>query len=274
MRGAGKLEWPPRVGPSDHGCWGYSSDVERARVVTAWLVDGMARGQRAMYIAEGTSDALIGELTDLPGLDVALAGRSLVVVPAELVYDLDAPVDPEAQLARYAAVLDEALADGYLGLRAASDMTPLIVDPARRAAHARWEQVGDRYITEHPLASLCLYDTRRVRDIEPIVFAHPLQGPERAALTLYGAAPTRAVLAGELDALVADAFAELLATIPVHDDVVDIAGVSVIDGRSAQALHAELTRRRQAGQPLALVGAVPAVRRVWDACGFDPSLLA
>jgi anti-anti-sigma regulatory factor len=49
--------------------------------------------------------------------------------------------------------------------------------------------------------------------------------------------------------------------------------VTYIDAAAGWVLRRELVRRAREGRPLAVVGARPAVRRVWDLCGFDPALL-
>ena len=45
-------------------------------------------------------------------------------------------------------------------------------------------------------------------------------------------------------------------------------------GPRTAVIHGELSRRRDAGQRVRLVGANDLVRRVWGLCGFDQELLA
>ena len=264
--------WP--AGLSDHAAWGYSSGSERASAASAWVADGLRIGQRTMYVAALSRDELAAELASVPGGADAAASGALVVVPSTELYDLSAPIDAAAQLAQYAGAVDQALADGYRGLRVAADITPLVLDPGRRAAHLYWEQVADRYMVERPLAPLCLYDTRRIDGIDAIVCAHPVQGPAEPAFALYGDAPRRIALEGEVDAFGAPTLAAMLSCLPETDEVVDLSPLSFIDVRAAWTLHDAVQRRRAAGRVTVLAGASDTVRRLWDLCGFDGSVFA
>jgi anti-anti-sigma regulatory factor len=274
VRASGHLSVGAEVGLSDHAAWAYKNDQERAEAAVSWLAGGLRAGQRALYVAEGSPDELVAELTALPDAAAAIESGALVVVPSTALYDLSQPIDAAAQLALYAGAVDESLAAGYRGLRVAADITPLVFDPARRDTHVQWEQFADRYIADHPLAPLCMYDTRRIDSLDAIVCVHPLQGPGKPLFALYGVGSTQAVLEGEVDACVADVFAEVLRTMPATDETLDIRGLSFIDGRSAWTLYDEVTRRRAAGHPITVSGASSIFRRVWQVCGFDPSVLA
>jgi anti-anti-sigma regulatory factor len=261
-------------GPSDHACWGYRTDAERAQIVCAWLEGGLSLGQRAAYVADATAEQLAAELMAISDAADALATGALVVIPSTALYDLSQPINPEAQLAIYAGAVDEALAAGYRGLRVAADITPLVRDTTRRPAHLRWEQHADRYIAEHPLAPLCLYDTREIRDIDAIMCVHHLQGPEPSAFSYYGAGGATASLEGELDSCVAEVMHQVLSAMPVHDHTIDVERLAFVDAGAAWALQDVLKRRRDEGADVRLAGAPPRLRRVWNLCGFDPMLLA
>ena len=245
-----------------------------AAVVVRWLGDGLRIGQRAMYVGEGPTERLIGELADLPEALTALESGALVLQSTEEIYDLSAPIDAAAQLATADALVTHAVAEGYHGLRVAADITPLVVDEARRDAHLRWEQIADRYMTTHPLAPVCMYDTRRVSGIEAIACAHPLRGPAEPLFGLYAGGPWRAVLQGEIDACSSEVFADVLRELPSTDCVIDLTRLSFIDARSAWLLQDELVRRRSVGQQIRLAEAPEMLQQIWRICDFDRSLLA
>jgi anti-anti-sigma regulatory factor len=263
-----------RFGSSDHACWGYSSGIERARAASEWLLDGLRQGQRGLYVGNGAVDHLIEELADLPSRDAFLRDGSLVVASLSEFCDISAPVDAYAQLAVYDRAVQQAVDDGFAGVRAAADITALVTDPERRPAHVHWEQVADRYITDHPLAPLCLYDAGRVVDVDAIVDCHPLQGPGRAPFALYGARTEAGALAGELDLYGHRSLDHALAGIPCTDRALDVSRLSFIDGHSADLLHSHLVARRDAGQRIVLSGASPTLQRIWSICRFDASVLA
>jgi anti-anti-sigma regulatory factor len=260
-------------GPYSHACWCYATDAERARAACEWLADGLRQGYRAAYVADAPVDDLIAELADVPNRDEALRRGELVVFSMSDLYDLCAPIDAQAQLAVYAGAVEQALADCFRGLRVAADISTLVEDPARLSAHTHWEQLADRYISQHPLAPLCLYDTRRVADIEAIVGAHPMQGPTAAPFSLYAAQPHGAALTGEIDLAGHDALRDLLAGQPDSDRVIDTSELMFLDGRAAWLLHAHLVDRRVAGNPLVLSNPSDMLRRVWSVSGFDSGYL-
>ena len=132
----------PRL--SDHACWSYSSDDQRVRAVSSWLAEGTELGQRAMYVGDGNLDELLLDLSEYPALRSALDEGRLVVASATDVYEIGQPIQPEPQLAMYDTVVEQAITDGYTGLRVAADITPLVIDPALRDSHLRWEQYADR----------------------------------------------------------------------------------------------------------------------------------
>lgn len=263
----------PGFGPFAHACWSYSTEAERARVAVEWLGDGLDQGYRAVYVADAPAGELFAELAELPDRDEAVADGALLAFRTADLYDLSAPIDAAAQLAVYTAAVEQARRDGYAGLRVAADITALVEDPARRPAHAHWEQVADRYISQHPLAPLCMYDSRRVADLEAIVACHPLQGPDAVPFSIYAAQPHGAAATGELDVASHAAFREILAGQPESDRVIDVSRLKFLDGRAAWLLHSHLVERRVAGHPLVLADPPDVLRRVWSVAGFDAGFL-
>jgi anti-anti-sigma regulatory factor len=273
-RSWGRMTRDRAAGLFDHACWGYADARDRAAAASAWLAEGLRLGQRSLYVADLPVERLVRELGDVPGATAAVDSGALVVMPSTQLYDLTTSIDAAAQLRIYADAVDDALGAGYAGLRVAADITPLVVDPLRRPDHLRWEQYADRYIAEHPLSPLCLFDTRRVMGIDAITCAHPLQGPVEPLFALYAAGATTARLAGEVDAGTADTLREALRALPDTDATLDVSALSFIDGRAAWTLQNELLARSADGQLIQLSRPTKLLRNVWRACGFDPSLIA
>jgi MEDS: MEthanogen/methylotroph, DcmR Sensory domain/STAS domain len=262
-----------RFGLSDHASWAYDTVGERAAAAAAWLTDGLTLGQRAVYVADAPVDVLTQELADVPGRDEAIGRGALVVAEAHNIYDFSTPADAATQLRVYSAAVEQAIADGFAGIRVAADITPLVADPGRRRAHLHWEQFADRYITEQPLAPLCLYDRRKVGELPAIEHVHPLNGPDPLPFSLYGVGPRRSALVGEVDAAVADPFAAALAALPDRDDTIDVGALGFIDAHGAWVLQRALERRRATGRALVLHQPSLPLRRVWELCRFDPTPL-
>jgi anti-anti-sigma regulatory factor len=263
-----------RFAASDHACWGYATAAERAEAAAEWLLDGLRQGQRAMYVGDDTADNLVDDLAGMPNRDALLRDGSLLVHELTELYDTTKPIDSHAQLAVYDRAVRQAIEDGFHGIRATADITALVTDPSRRPAHVHWEQVADRYMTDDPLALLCLYDARCAVDIEAIVDCHPMQGPDLAPFALYGTRREAGALAGELDLHGHRGLESALAGLPRTDRTLDVSRLSFIDGHAADLLHSHLVARREAGQRIVVSGASPTLQRIWSICRFDASVLA
>jgi DcmR-like sensory protein/STAS domain-containing protein len=275
VRRAGVLDPAGRFGLNDHACWGYESQRERADLAAAWVAGGLALGQRALYVADAPVPELIADLAQVPERDAAIEGRALLVIESSRVYDLSAPIEAAHQLAGYADLVEEAIRDGYAGLRVAADITALVADPARRAAHVHWEQYADRYMVEQPLAPLCLFDRRRIGDeFAENEHVHPLAGPRKRPFALYASGPRESTFEGEVDSLTAEPLAAALAALPDGDDTIVLSAMRFADSHGASVLHHAVQRRRTDGHPVVLRDAPPLLVRLWSVLGYDPTMLS
>jgi hypothetical protein len=92
------------------------------------------------------------------------------------VYGTSGIVDAASQRATFAAVLAEALAAGFSGIRVAADNTPLVTDEVRLKAWIEWEIVADRFMSENPVTGLCAFNREKV-DVDRLrhlATLHPL----------------------------------------------------------------------------------------------------
>ncbi len=98
-------------------------------------------------------------------------GQLIVASTAEI-YGPERLVVAEAQHDTFTAALEDALKEGYSGIRVAADNTSLVLGADRAVAWTRWEEVADRFMAENPVTGLCGFDRSR---IEPAAVA-ALQG--------------------------------------------------------------------------------------------------
>lgn len=256
VRAHGCITSPSGFGASEHLCWGYESEEDRLEAAVEWLDEGWWLGQRMAYVADKPVDDLLTDLAALGDAEELVGTGQLLAVPTEALYDLSAPIDAERQLAVYVATAEQAIADGFNGLRVVADITTLIEDPARRAAHARWEHVADRWVASGGrIAGMCSFD-RRVVDgpaIDDICALHPLANddPERVPFRVFAAGDTVA-LDGEIDGFGAERLERILATAVAPDPlIVDLAELDFVDhhGIFVLARHLRTTGARLAGVP-------------------------
>jgi anti-anti-sigma factor len=269
VRASGVVRDVGGLGISDHVCWAYEDARDFSRPALQWLTDGLALGQRLVYVSGRPVERMRRDVAPLPDLDGLLERGALQLVCLEDVYDLQAPVVPEEQLETYVRATDQALADGYTGLRVLAEVTDLVADPARRPAHLRWEHLADEFMAERPLAAMCAYRRSALGDeaigdlaaVHPVVHAAAASTPFR----LYFESG-RMVLSGSVDAFSSDLLGRLLLASHVQsrEVVLDVGGLDFIDARGVTTLAAWAGRLRAGNGGLHLTGASPLLRRMWE----------
>lgn len=269
MRTSGAVDHVGGLGSSGHVCWAYDDVRQFARPALQWLGDGVELGQRLIYVSGRPLDRMRRDVAALPGVEDLLERSALQLVCLPDVYDLDAPLVAEEQLATYSAATEQALADGYTGLRVLADVSDLVRDPARRPAHVRWEHLADEFMAERPLAAMCAYRRSALGDeaigdlaaVHPVVHAAAASTPFR----LYFESG-RMVLSGSVDAFSSDLLGRLLLASHVQsrEVVLDVGGLDFIDARGVTTLAAWAGRLRAGNGGLHLTGASPLLRRMWE----------
>lgn len=238
VRASGTVDNARGLGVHDHVCWSFDGGAEFRRHARDFLADGLTLGQRVCYVGDGSVETLEAELCEAKGMAGALRTGAASVMPVWGIYGEDTVVEPEAQVARYAAATERALADGFAGLRVAADVTSMVRRPAQLDAFARYEHLIDRYMTARPFAALCGYNRGQLgrEAVAQLACMHPSTSRGATPFRLYGSAE----LAGELDLLSAELFPlALRRAAPEPRDghvVLDASKVTFIDHRSLLAL--------------------------------------
>lgn len=218
MRQHGLADSPCALGATGHACWGYGdagADFRDAAV--AFLTEGLALGQRLMFVGGPQTEAAVRDVEPLRSL---VEDGSLQVAPFDAVYPGGRRLDNAEQWALYAAATDRALAEGHAGLRVLAEVTSLASQPDAWADHAVWESYADRLMVDHPLSALCCFDRTVLDDraLSAIASAHPVVDRRLEGLVpfrLFGdhepdGGATVVRVAGEVDAFSAEDFERLL----------------------------------------------------------------
>jgi hypothetical protein len=204
------------LGGNGHACWGFADEATFHHAAVDFLLDGLRLGQRVLYVSSEQREVQRAALSPLGDIDDMLRRGELSLAHIDEIYD-PGPVDTTVQLARYAAQTDQALCDGYTGLRAVANATSLVADPARHEAHDRWESVADRYMASHPLAALCGYDENAVPDelLADLQCVHPAShdGEHRLPFRLAYLGDDTLALEGEIDTFSTNDLQRILATV-------------------------------------------------------------
>ncbi|MGW4063179.1 MEDS domain-containing protein [Amycolatopsis sp. NPDC004747] len=187
----------------DHVCRGYRGRGNFVAHAQEFLAEGLAAGERVLYVAPGDEAVLTGQLRADERCDEGLARGAVQVASVEAAYATGAVVDPAGQVERYAAATSDALAAGFTGLRVAADATSLVRTPAQVDAFARYEHLVDHYMAGHPMSAMCGYDVAELGGdvVAQLACMHPSAHEGGSPFHLHGHArdDSAAALDGELD---------------------------------------------------------------------------
>ena len=224
---------------------GHGSDELYSLASTA-LAEGARRNEKLMFVAE---DPDLGRLQEIGDLDQLLATGQLEVQSVEAVYGGSGAFSHTAQLATFEAVLADALAAGYTGIRVVADNTSLAAgDDAGFRRWLRWEQVTDRFQSNAKVTGICYLDSRKLSSDRraDLAAVHPVRSvtapPTPFSFVVDGDA---VFVTGTLDFWSEDQFQRLLRAAP--DDgplTLDLSGAEFVDHRALLALNAAATPTR------------------------------
>jgi hypothetical protein len=260
VRSHGLTEFATWPGTHEHLCWTYVSHDEFLDAAVTFLVDGIAAGLRVMYVAESPAGELREHVAPVGDVDQLCAAGTLILQPLDDVYDVDANIVPEQQLAAYAAATDQALAGGYTGLRVVAEVTRLVANPAGRAEFARWEHLADRYMVDHPLSAMCAYDRRILGDdgVADAAAQHPIVHAPRDVVPFraFHRSERLVVIEGRVDEAGAPAFDRAMSHLPDSDRTVtvDLSDAELVGDHALRVIAKHASRRARFGATLILHG--------------------
>lgn len=223
-----------RTRPHDHIGWVFTGFEQFAAIAGPFLAEGVAQGERLMYVAEDPDPATLGHLTDLVDRD------TLQIASIADVYGASGIVDPPSQRATFAEALGQALAEGYSGIRVAADNTSLVLDEERLEAWIRWEIVADRFMSQNRVIGLCAFNRERV-DVDRLrhlATLHPLfSATSFTPQFRFFTEDTSLIMVGEVDSSAVDQLWVVLANLPPKTDVViDLAKATFMSHRVLSGL--------------------------------------
>ena len=271
MRMIGPVESHRGSGPQDHLCWVHGDPRGYRPRLTEFFREGLERGLRVAYLGPGNA----GELRELLGCVVdsgpLLTREAIWVISFEEIYGAGEPVDPTEVIKRYAAATQEALADGYQGLRVSADVTDLVRGPEQQDAFARCEFLLERYSARHPLSAMCEYRRELGDAVTQFACLHAAVPAGVTPFQVFACDDGAVGLLGEFDQACQGAFERALQRIqPAPDDsklIFDMSAVQFMDHHALLSLDSYA----EACQVPVVVRSMPRiVRRVARALGLEP----
>jgi anti-anti-sigma factor len=182
----------------DHTGWVFDDPAEFQDQAGRFLSEGLAAGQRIMYVA-GSATAPAG----ISGLGAAIARGQAEVTSVAALYTAGEPVDPGDQVATFARAAEQALLDGWTGLRVAADVTSLVATEPQLDAWIRYEHMADTLMAGAPIAGFCGFHRPGIESaaLAEVSCVHPVLNRGSSDFRMYSrtGADGGLSLAGEID---------------------------------------------------------------------------
>jgi anti-anti-sigma regulatory factor len=258
------------LGLQDHLCWVHGDRGDYRPRLTEFFLDGLERGLRVAYLGPGNAGELREHLDRLVDSGPLLTREAVRVISFEEIYGAGEPVDPAGVIERYDAATQEALADGYRGLRISADVTDLVRAPEQQDAFARCEFLLERYSARHPLSAMCEYRRELGDAVTQFACLHAAAPAGLTPFQVFACDDGAVGLLGEFDQAAQIAFERALRRIqPAAGDsklIFDMSAVRFMDHHALLSLdsYAEACQ-----VPVFARSVPPAIRRVAQVLGLE-----
>ncbi|MCZ4120949.1 MEDS domain-containing protein [Streptomyces sp. H39-S7] len=170
----------PVTSGGGHSCVVYGDEREWAETVTRFVREGLECGQRVVYVTDVHPPQAVDQVLRERGVDVEAAARRgrLLIQEATDSYLRQLPFDPDVVLAGMRAACEEALGQGFPGVRIASEMAWCAREIPGAERVLEYELRLDREVCAAlPLTGLCLFDRVSAAGAELAVAAHSPRPP-------------------------------------------------------------------------------------------------
>ena len=145
-----------------HVCWLYDTAGERMAVAHAFLLGALAAGFRAIYVCGDDDPGDVREQLARRGLavDDAAAAGALLILTADGTYLQDGIFSSERMLGLLDDTVEQALDDGFAGIRVCADMS-WVLEMAAVEDVLGYESLCNQFVKSCRATGLCLFDRAR-----------------------------------------------------------------------------------------------------------------
>jgi PAS domain S-box-containing protein len=165
------------LGPGEHLCFLFKSDAEHQAVMAPFLSQGLAAGEKVIYLADRFAPRVILGYLKKQGIRVEsyLQRGQLQILDAAANYLAGGRFEPDAMLTRLKLETDKALAEGYAALRVTGEMTWAAAGCSGSELLPEYEARLNDFVPGSRLLAVCQYDRRRFDPalLMDILAAHP-----------------------------------------------------------------------------------------------------
>ena len=262
---------PVRTG--GHTCWTYASAAEHRGMLTAYFDQGLRNGDLLAYFGsppEHTAPALDSLRAADHDPEQLIDEGSLVIGLADDLFLRAGRFDPDAAIQDCRDLVAHATANGYRGVRAATELSWPAATPFHRASWPEFEFRVDLFTAAMPFTARCCYDTREwepdeLRLIHAVHSDAPAAGDD-TPFKLRGNVDGSLGIEGELDFRDADAVRSILiaAASDLTLPALDISRLLFADVAVMRAIAAVALEFQRSFGRVQIRGASPHFREVWD----------
>jgi hypothetical protein len=147
----------------DHICSIYETEEEQLATAAAFLSDGIARGERCLYVGANREALLrFRAALDATGRDAArlLERGALIELTHAEAHLIDARFDCERMLTMLEEAVEKALNEGFSGLRACGDMSWLLAGAPGMDRVQEYEALLNQFFSSVRASGMCQYSRR------------------------------------------------------------------------------------------------------------------
>ena len=156
---------------STHICLPFESNEEKHEATVLFFHEGLSRGARCIFTGTTEDFDTLGRGLEALGICTrrATARGALQYRSVEEIYFPDGRFEPRRSLDYTDALIDEALVDGFTGIRLTAELTRIPVDDEWQKIVWYEAMINERF-ARRPIAGLCRYPrhlipAERVRDL-------------------------------------------------------------------------------------------------------------
>ena len=166
------------LGTHDHLCLIYESREEQFAAVVPFIGDGLAAGQRCLYVADDNTVECVRAALHDAGIDVAeaIARGALGVLTKRDAYLRDGTFDPDEMIAFLGDATAAALEDGFSALRVTGEMTWVLGGEPGTDRLLEYEAKLNYFFPGVQALAICQYNRSRFAPqvLADVVRTHPL----------------------------------------------------------------------------------------------------
>lgn len=146
----------------DHLCFIYQTDEEHKQVLTSYIEDGFSSNHQVLYITDLNNDN--GTKHNFLGRDISKDlfpnENQFLIKSYKETYSLDGFFEPEKMIDLLQDQTDQALKQGFNGLRITGEMSWIFHDLIPKEKLVGYEAMLNLFFQDNPAMALCQYDKR------------------------------------------------------------------------------------------------------------------